>query len=198
MNVCVFCSSNDLEKKYIKPAAELARLLAESGHNLIYGGSDYGLMKVMANGMQAGGAQVVGVTIPVYAAHARKNADEMIIAKTLGERKAVILERSDAIVTLVGGIGTLDELTELLELKRQNHHNKAIVVLNTDGFWNGLRAQLQRMADEKLFKPGENKHIPTKTLDEFIRFVDTPAEVMELLGVSTAAAPVMEVLETTG
>jgi uncharacterized protein (TIGR00730 family) len=182
MNICVFCSSNDLEEKYTKPAEELARLLAEAGHHMIYGGSDYGLMKVMANGMQAGGAKIVGVTIPVYSAHARKSADEMIIAKTLGERKATMLKRSDAVVTLVGGIGTLDELTELVELKRQMHHDKLIIVLNTNGFYDGLRMQLQRIADERLFKAGENAHIPIKTLDEFIQFVDEPSQVMGLLG----------------
>ncbi len=138
-------------------------------------------MKVVAQGMQEGGAKIVGVTIPIYAMNAHKTADEMIIAKTLGERKATILQRSDVIITLVGGIGTLDELTELLELKRQMHHSKLIVVLNTDGFYDGLRLQLQRIADEKLFKAGENAHIPIKTLDEFILFVDEPAQVMELL-----------------
>ncbi len=161
---------------------------------MIYGGSDYGLMKVMADGMQQGGAKIVGVTIPVYAAHARKNADEMILAKTLGERKATALKRSDAIVVLIGGLGTLDELTEILELKRQDHHNKPTIVLDTNGFYDGLKIQLQRMADEKFFKPGENTHIRTKTLSEFIQFVDTPAEVIALLGGSISTeTPVMEV-----
>jgi hypothetical protein len=196
MNVCIFCSSNDLEEKYTGPAGELARRLAEAGHDMVYGGSDYGLMKVMANGMQNGGAKIVGVTIPVYSAHARKDADEMIVAKTLGERKATILERSDAVVVLVGGIGTLDELTELIELKRQMHHDKLIIVLNTDGFYDGLRMQLQRIADEKLLKAGENTHIPTKTLDEFIQFVEEPSQVMQLLGqASQTTTPVMQIVE---
>jgi uncharacterized protein (TIGR00730 family) len=181
MNICIFCSSNDLEEKYIEPAKELARLLAEAGHNMVYGGSDYGLMKIMANEMQAGGAKIIGVTIPVYSAHARKNADEMITAKTLGERKATVLKRSDAVITLVGGIGTLDELTELIELKRQLHHDKLIIVLNTDGFYDGLRLQLQRIANEKLFKAGENTRIPIRTLDELVRFVEEPSRVMQLL-----------------
>lgn len=195
MNVCIFCSSNDLEDKYVKPAKELARSLATAGHNMIYGSSDYGLMKVMADGMQQGGAKIVGITIPVYAAHARENADEMIIAKTLGERKATALERSDAIVVLIGGLGTLDELTEILELKRQDHHEKPIIVLDTDGFYDGLKMQLQRMAGEHFFKPGENTHIRTKTLSEFIQFVDTPSEVMKLLG--DAGATSQAIMEVT-
>jgi len=196
MNVCVFCSSNDLDEKYVKPAKELAKLLAEAGHNMIYGGSDYGLMRVMADGMQEGGAKIVGVTIPIYSAHARKSADEMIIAKTLGERKSTILERLDAVVTLVGGIGTLDELTELIELKRQTYHNKMIIVLNTDGFYDGLRLQLQRIADEKLFKAGENAHIPVPTIDGLIQFVNEPWQVMDILGKDDGMTkPVMQAVE---
>jgi uncharacterized protein (TIGR00730 family) len=181
MNVCVFCSSNDLAEKYRQPVSELAKLLAESGHCMIYGGSDYGLMKLMADGMQQGGAKVVGVTIPIYAVHARKSADEIVVANTLGERKATILERSDVVVVLPGGLGTLDEMTEILELKRQNHHDKLIVVLDIDGFYEGFRTQLGRIAEENMFKAGENTQIRTKTLDEFILFVNTPADVIELL-----------------
>ena len=156
--------------------------MAKAGHSMVYGGSDYGLMKVVANGMQEGGAKIVGVTIPIYSAHARKNADEMIIAETLGERKATILERSDVVVCLVGGIGTLDELTELIELKRQQHHDKLIIILNTDGFYDGLKMQLQRIANEKLFKAGENAHIPIPTLGGLVRFVDAPRQVLDILG----------------
>jgi uncharacterized protein (TIGR00730 family) len=145
MNVAVFCSSNELAEKYMQPARELAKRLAEGGHTMLYGGSDYGLMRIMADGMQEGGAKIVGITIPAYSKYARKNADEMVIAKTLGERKAVILERSDVIVMMVGGLGTLDEATEILELKKQDHHNKPVIVLNTDGFYDGLKTQLERI-----------------------------------------------------
>lgn len=68
MNICVFCSSNELPDKYAKPAIELATSLTSSGHNLVYGGSDYGLMKVVADTMKAGGARLIGVTIPIYSA----------------------------------------------------------------------------------------------------------------------------------
>jgi uncharacterized protein (TIGR00730 family) len=195
MNICVFCSSNDLAKKYTGPAKELAKLLAEAGHTMIYGGSDYGLMKIMADGMQQGGGKIVGVTIPIYHPHARKNADEMVLTKTLGERKAAILERSDAIVVLIGGLGTLDELTEFLELKKQDHHNKPIIILDTDGFYEGLRMQLERMAKENFLSMGENTHLSAKTLEQFVQFVDTPAEVMALLGPASSPSkqPSMQV-----
>ena len=183
MNVSVFCSSNNLPEKYTKPARELARIMAEQGCNLVYGGSNSGLMGVMADTMQANGAKIIGVTLPIYSANRRENIDEMIVAKTLGERKAAMLERSDVALCLVGGIGTLDELTELFELKRQQYHNKTIIVLNTDGFYDGLKMQLQRISDENLLKAGENAHIPVLALDDLIRFVDRPEQALDLLTV---------------
>lgn len=197
MNIAVFCSSNDLDEKYTKPAKELAKSLAKSGHTMLYGGSDCGLMRVMADGMQEGGAKIVGITIPVYSNDTRKNADEMIIAKTLGERKAIMLERSDAIVMMVGGLGTLDEATEILELKKQDHHNKPVIVLNTDGFYDGLQTQLERMYHEGLLKIGESIDIKEKTLEQFVQFAETPDEVMAAIGEVRGSQPEIQLLSTT-
>lgn len=182
MNICVFCSSNDLEDKYLKPAMDLANMFVESKHDMVYGGSDYGLMKKMADAMQSGGRKVTGVTIPVHLDYLRPSADEKIIAKDLGERKRTILDKSDAVVVLVGGIGTIDELFEVMELKREGYHDKPIIILNSDGFYDGLIMQLQRIENERMFKAGDNSNIKVRTLAEFVKFVDTPSQVMELIG----------------
>ena len=181
MNICVFCSSNNLEDKYLKPAKELANMFVQSNYDMVYGGSEYGLMKVMADTMQSSGRKIIGVTVPIYADFLRQNADKKIIAKDLGERKKIILDKSDAIVVLIGGIGTIDELFEVMELKRQGYHDKPIIVLNTDGYYDGLIMQLKRIDNEKLFKAGDNSNIKIRTLAEFIQFVDTPLEVMEII-----------------
>src|SRR3954466_1370241 len=110
LNVCVFCSANDLDQKYVLPAKELTRRLAEGGHTIIFGGSDSGLMKVVAEGAQAGGAKVIGISMESLRNKARQDLDELIIAEDLGKRKALMLERSDVLVVLPGGIGTLDEV----------------------------------------------------------------------------------------
>src|SRR2546430_2003137 len=158
MNIGVFCSSNHVADKYGAPAKELARLLAEGGHTMIYGGSDYGLMKVMADGMQEhGGGKIVAIIIPRYKAYLRQAVDETVDAPTLGERKRLFLERSEAIIMMVGGLGTLDETTEILELKKQGAHDKPIIILNTGGFYDGLKTQLQRMNDEGFLLMGEQK-----------------------------------------
>ncbi len=152
LHVCVFCSANELPEKYTKPSEEFARLLAERGHTLVWGGSDVGLMKRIASGAQAAGAKIIGVSVEFLSQSARENADEMIVAKDLGERKATMLSRSDALVMMVGGLGTLDEVTEVIEHKKHGHHSKPIVVLNTDGFYDGLNVQLLRMESEGMLR----------------------------------------------
>ncbi len=167
--IAVFCSANDLEEKYTAPSKKFAQLLAENGYGLVWGGSDKGLMKIVASAVQEAGGKIVGVSMELLRKDARVGADEMIIAKDLGERKTTMLARSDAIVLLVGGIGTLDEITEILELEKHGVHNKPIVILNTENFYEGLKVQLQKMKDNSFI---------TKPLDQLIYFVDTPEEAI--------------------
>ncbi|MEN8650757.1 TIGR00730 family Rossman fold protein [Streptomyces sp. 21So2-11] len=148
MNICVFLSAADLDERYTRPAREFAELLGKGGHTLVWGGSESGLMKVVADGVQESGGRLVGVSVDFLSGKARKNADEMVVAKDLAERKALLLSRSDAIVIMVGGTGTLDEATEILELKKHGLHNKPVVLLNAAGFYDGLKQQLQRMEAE--------------------------------------------------
>ncbi|MFE0627487.1 TIGR00730 family Rossman fold protein [Streptomyces sp. NPDC058864] len=152
MNICVFLSAADLEPRYTEPAREFAELIGKGGHTLVWGGSDVGLMKVMADGVQEHGGRLVGVSVEFLAAKARRGADEMVIAADLAERKAELLARADAVVVMVGGTGTLDEATEILELKKHGLHTKPVVLLNTAGFYDGLKEQFQRM-DEEGFLP---------------------------------------------
>ncbi|MGW1199907.1 LOG family protein [Streptomyces sp. NPDC002536] len=148
MNITVFCSAADLDDRYTTPAREFAELIGKGGHTMVWGGSESGLMKVMADGVQQNGGRLVGVSVEFLAAKARQNADEMVVAKDLAERKAGLLARGDAVVVMVGGTGTLDEATEILELKKHGLHTKPVVLLNTAGFYDGLKQQFQRMEDE--------------------------------------------------
>ncbi|MGP4002473.1 TIGR00730 family Rossman fold protein [Streptomyces sp. 8N706] len=148
MNICVFCSASDLDERYTRPAREFAELIGKGGHTLVWGGCDSGLMKVMADGVQAAGGRLVGVSVEFLAHNARPGVDEMVITKDLTERKAQLLARADAIVMMVGGLGTLDEATEILELKKHGLHSKPVVLLNAAGFYDGLKQQFQRMEEE--------------------------------------------------
>ena len=167
--ITVFCSASDVANKYIASAREFARLLAVSGYSLVWGGSDKGIMKVIADEVEREGGRLIGISVEFLQDVVRKKADEMIITKNLSERKATLLERSDAIVALVGGIGTLDEVAEVLEHKKQGHHNKPIVILNVAGFYEGFRMQLQKMIQEGFIN---------KTMDELVYFAVTPEEAI--------------------
>ncbi|MFD6323187.1 TIGR00730 family Rossman fold protein [Streptomyces sp. NPDC058442] len=172
MNICVFLSAADLDERYTGPAREFARLLGKGGHTLVWGGSDVGLMKVVADGVQETGGRLLGVSVEFLAATARRGADEMVIAPDLAERKRLLLEKADAVVIMVGGTGTLDEATEILELKKHGHTDKPVVLLNTAGFYDGLKTQFRRMEDEG-FLP--------RALTDLVFFAEEPAGALAYL-----------------
>ena len=172
LNICVFCSAAELDAVYTEPAREFAELIGSHGHSLVWGGSDVGLMKVLADGVQKTGGRLVGISVDFLQSSARENADEMVVTASLAERKAMLLERADAFVVMVGGTGTLDEATDILELKKHGLHAKPVVLLNTAGYYDGLHQQLARM-DAEGFLP-----LP---LSELVAFADDGARALELL-----------------
>ncbi|MFJ3215415.1 TIGR00730 family Rossman fold protein [Kitasatospora sp. NPDC086801] len=172
MNITVFCSAYSLDDRYTAPAAEFARLLGEGGHTLVWGGSNAGLMGLLADEVKAAGGKLVGVLVEMLKHKGYVGADELVMTRDLAERKAELAARADAIVVLVGGLGTLDEVTEVLELKKHGMFDKPVIVLDTEGFYVGLRTQMERM-DVEGFLP--------RPLAELIRFADTPAEVFAQL-----------------
>ncbi|MDT5153044.1 MAG: hypothetical protein QOI01_4777 [Mycobacterium sp.] len=169
MKICVFLSAADLADRYTTPAREFGELVGRGGHTLVWGGSDTGLMKIVADGVRQTGGRLVGISVEFLRDRARRDADEMVITMDLAERKAMLLARCDAVVVMVGGLGTLDEATEILELHKHGLHEKPVVLLNTAGFYDGLALQLRRM-DEDGFLP-----IP---LVELIHFADDGASAL--------------------
>ncbi|GGS96545.1 MULTISPECIES: LOG family protein [Streptomyces] len=178
MNICVFLSAADLDERYTRPAREFAELMGKGGHTLVWGGSDVGLMKVVADGVQEAGGRLLGVSVEFLANKARPGADEMVIAADLAERKKLLLEKADAVVIMVGGTGTLDEATEILELKKHGRTEKPVVLLNTAGFYDGLKQQFHRMESEG-FLP--------RPLAELVFFADEPVQALAYLEEQTAA-----------
>jgi len=172
MRVTIFCSFRDVGESYTNAAREFAALLAQRGHTLVWGGSNTGTMKVIADAAQEAGGKIVGISVEPIKEKARQNADEMIIAKDWPERRALLLERGDAVCVLAGGFGTLDEITEVMEYKKQELHRKPIVFLNTDGFYDGFKMQLERMEAEG-FLP--------KKLAEYLFFARTPNEAISYI-----------------
>ena len=172
MNIAIFCSANDLAEKYTKPVMEFCEMCAKNGYDLVWGGSDTGMMKLVADTFKQNGRKIIGVSIPAFDHVQKDGADEMIRAGDLCERKTTMLDRSDAIVILVGGLGTLDELMETLELKKHQSHEKPVVVLNTNGFYDHLKKQLELMKAEGMI---------IKELNQFLEFANTPSEAYSLI-----------------
>ncbi|MGW5331715.1 LOG family protein [Streptomyces bauhiniae] len=178
MNICVFLSAADLDERYTRPAREFGELIGKGGHTLVWGGSDSGLMKVVADGVHKAGGRLVGVSVEFLSAVARPGTDEMVIAADLAERKRLLVQKADAVVIMVGGTGTLDEATEILELKKHGRTTKPVVLLNTAGFYDGLEQQFRRMEAEG-FLP--------RPLAELMYFADEPAAALAHLEESLAA-----------
>ena len=148
--ICVFCaSSSTLDQKYLDLATDLGKALGPRGHTLVSGGGCVGMMGAVADGARAGGAHTLGV-IPqslVEMEVADRAADELIVTTDMGERKNIMIDRSDAFITLPGGLGTLDELFEVWTTATLDLHRKPIVLLDPTGFYEGLMTWLDRLAD---------------------------------------------------
>jgi len=177
MNVCVFCSASDVAEKYTRPAAEFAALLGKGGHTLVWGGNNRGIMNLIAQKAKDAGGKLIGVNVRRFKHWVFDGADEMHFLETLAERKAVLIEKADAVVVLVGGIGTLDEASEVLELKKHGAHIKPLVILNTDNFYDGLKRQLERMESDGFLNSVEHD----VHLSELIYFAESPEDAMAYL-----------------
>ncbi len=141
-SICVYAASSDaVDACYRDAAHRLGELIAEHGHDLIYGGGCVGLMGVCARAVHnRGGGRVVGV-IPdklVDLELAYHEADELVVTATMSERKRIMAERADAFIALPGGFGTLEEVMEILVLKQLWYHEKPCVFLNVNGIYDHL------------------------------------------------------------
>lgn len=171
-NICVFSTANEVAEKYKQDTRQFGQLIAQNNFNLVWGGTNKGLMKFTADAVQNNGGKIFGITMGALKKDRRMNADEMIITKNVGERKKILLSKADAIVLLAGGIGGLDEMTEILELKKENLHQKPIVVLNTDNFYKGLKIQFNRMKKDGFI---------TEDLGKLIFFAETPQKAINYI-----------------
>lgn len=141
MRVCVFAaSSSRIDSVYLEAASELGTVFAREGVHAVFGGGGIGLMGILADSMLAAGGKITGV-IPGFMmdegwGHA--GVSDMIVTADMSERKKTIFAMSDAAVALPGGVGTLEELTEVITLKQLGQFNKPIIIVNVNGFYDHL------------------------------------------------------------
>lgn len=174
-NVCVYSSSsNELTDKYYQDARELGVLMAKAGFNLIYGGGAVGTMFENAKAVKEFGGKVIGV-IPEKLHNigvGNPDCDELFITKCMRTRKQKLDDISDAAIALAGGFGTLEELSEMIVQKQLGYNSKAIVILNTDGFYDNLL---------KFFDLIIEQNFAITEACEFYYVAKTPYEAVEYL-----------------
>ena len=174
-NICVFASScNFLDKSYYEAAKKLGILLAKNNMNMVYGGSCLGLMWACAKEVKSGGKRLIGIMpeklreLDVYSDY----CDEFYVTPCMRSRKAKMDEMSDALIALPGGFGTLEELSEMIVQKQLGYNNKAIVILNTNGFYNNLLRFFDDIIEQKFAnKKAQNLYYIADTPEQAINYL---------------------------
>jgi uncharacterized protein (TIGR00730 family) len=149
--ICVYCSSStSIDKQYVDLAADVGSELARRGHRLVSGGGDLSCMGAVARAARAGGAHTTGV-IPAALLDLEvgdQDADELLVVDDMRTRKGLMDERSDAFLTLPGGLGTLEELLEVWVARFLGMHAKPVVALDPDGLFAPLREQVDVLVEK--------------------------------------------------
>jgi uncharacterized protein (TIGR00730 family) len=147
--ICVYCASGPTHPELLELAGELGEAIADRGWTLVWGGGHVSAMGAVASAARARGGRTVGV-IPemlVRREVADTGADELIVTETMGERKQIMEDRADAFIVLPGGVGTLDELFDAWTEGYLGMHDKAIVMLDPLGHYEGLWTWLNGLVD---------------------------------------------------
>ncbi len=156
--ICVYCGSSPGDRsEFAEAARSLGTLIAEEGLTLVYGGGAVGLMGVVADAALAAGGHVVGV-IPRHLFRreiAHPGLGELVEVGSMHERKQRMFELSDAFVALPGGLGTLEELTEMATWGQLGIHDKPIATLDVLGYWRPFHALLRHSADSGFMRPAQ-------------------------------------------
>jgi uncharacterized protein (TIGR00730 family) len=188
-SVCVFCGSQyGADPIHRRVATQLGEALAGAGLAVIYGGGHVGLMGAVADSAMAAGGQVIGL-IPTRLLErevGHRAITELITTPDMFERKRQMIDRADAFVILPGGLGTLDELLEVVTLRQLGYHDKPIILVNLGGYWDPFIALVDQIVRHKFALPG------ARTL---YRVVDTVEQVLPALGIGQPLSAPLRVVQ---
>ena len=174
-SVCVYCaSSTQIDEKYFRAAEELGTLIAQRGLRLITGAGKLGLMKSVQDAALAAGGEAVGVipTFMVREGWHHEGLTQLIETASMHERKQIMADLSDGVIALPGGCGTMEELLEIITWKQLGLYVNPIIILNVDGFYDHLLAQLSKAVEDNFMR---SIHA------DIWRVATTPEEAIELL-----------------
>jgi uncharacterized protein (TIGR00730 family) len=187
-NLCVYCGANaGAAPVYTAAAKTLGQTMAAEGIRLVYGGGSIGLMGILARAVMEDGGDVTGI-IPQFLKDREvmlREVPDLVVTADMHERKRVMFQRADAFVALPGGIGTLEEVVEVMTWAQLDQHMKPILIVNLNGFWDPLIALFRRMMEEGfLHKAFLGNHV-----DLPVAFVDTIEQVIPALRAKLASVP---------
>ena len=174
-SVCVYCaSSTQIDEKYFRAAQELGTLIAQRGLRLITGAGKLGLMNTVQDAALAAGGEAVGVipTFMVREGWHHEGLTQLIETASMHERKQTMADLSDGVIALPGGCGTMEELLEIITWKQLGLYLNPIIILNVDGFYDHLLAQLSKAVEDNFMR---SIHA------DIWRVATTPEEAIELL-----------------
>ena len=176
-SVTVYCSSSSaVARKYFEAAEAAGRALAENGWNLVYGGNLVGLMKTLSDACRAAGGKVIGITPQLMVDKGIHDslADELLVTQGMRDRKAMMEERGDAFLTLPGGLGTLEEIFEIIVAKQLRYHDKPIALLNTAGYFEPLLTMIDHGIGQQFIKPQVRElYFVADTVDEAVDYYNS-------------------------
>lgn len=173
--ISVFCGAHVGKLSNYKTAGEqIGKLIAEKGLELIFGGGNVGLMKIVADTAIKHGGSVIGITLKSLHEFelTNPNINEIIITHSLFERKERFLSMSDAFIVLPGGVGSMDELLEVMVSNQLGGINKPVGLLNTNGYYNGFLDWLQRSVDDEFVSEENQRQIHVS---------ENPKELLEMI-----------------
>ncbi|MGE5288356.1 MAG: TIGR00730 family Rossman fold protein [Micromonosporaceae bacterium] len=183
LGICVFCASaSGIAPGHHELAAEVGSELARRGHFLISGGGCVSSMGAVARAARDGGARTIGVIPDLLSGQevADLDADELLVTEDMCTRKAEMMRRSDAFLTLAGGLGTLDELLEVWTTRSLGLHSKPVVVLDPDGVFAPLRAFAGQLREQGFVRSGAL---------EVVTWVTSPADAFDAIEREAAGEP---------
>jgi|TARA_X000000950_G_scaffold241756_1_gene295602 uncharacterized protein (TIGR00730 family) len=174
-NISIFCGAHEGKNpEYAKAAKLVAEYIAKKGINVVFGGGNVGLMKIISDTALDNGVKVLGISLKSLHALelANPRLNEIVVSETLLDRKDKFMSRSDAFIVLPGGVGSLDELAEIMASNQLGIINKPVGILNTEGYYDDLLKWFSKAVDEGF--------ISSENLKELL-VSDSPEELVEMI-----------------
>ena len=175
MNICLYgASSADTDQKYISEIEKLGETMAARGHSLVFGGGATGLRGAAARGVHSKGGEITGIAPGFFNVDGVlfEHCTELIITEGMRDRKQTMEDKSDAFIAAPGGIGTFEELLEILTLKQLGRHDKPIVIYNIFGYYDALQSMIEHAISQNFVR---------EKCRELYKFCSAPEEAMEYI-----------------